>query len=387
MSTRIGLLTKLIAFQIIGGGAVGLAVARKLASRPGTSTLLIERHGAVGTETSSRNSEVIHAGIYYGPTSLKTRLCIKGKQMMYELCEKENIPYRNCRKWILAQDEKQHEALKKTYQFTNSIGVPTYFVPLAEAREREPDIFARSAILESPTTGIVDSHSYMSYLEDDFQSKGGDLACNTSVESLSPVDSGNGGWKIETKSGSSSEVASVTAETLINSAGLAAVHLSNSILPPERHLTPYYAKGSYYSYTAPKPKPKTLVYPAPSTGAAGLGVHLTIDMTGAVRFGPDVEWVDDPNNLAVNESRLPAAIEEIKKYVPGIREDKIQPDYAGIRPKLGKGSAVATGEGFSDFMIRKEDGFEGFVNLLGIESPGLTSSLAIAEMVDDLLYK
>ena len=366
---------------------MGLAVARKLAAREGTSTLLIERHGTVGTETSSRNSEVIHAGIYYGPTSLKTKLCLQGKQMMYELCEKENIPYRNCKKWVLAQDEQQHEELTTTHDFAKSIGVPTNFISLAEAKEREPDVLAKEAVLESPTSGIVDSQSYMSYLENDFQSRGGDLACNTVLDSVEALDSGNLGWEIRTKSGSSSEITSITAETMINSAGLAAVPLSNSILPSERHLTPYYAKGSYYSYTAPMPKPKTLVYPAPTKGAAGLGTHLTIDMTGAVRFGPDVEWVDDPNDLSVNESRLPAAIEEIKHYMPGIREDKIQLDYAGIRPKLGKGSAVATGQGFSDFVIRTEAGFEGFVNLLGIESPGLTSSLAIAAMVDDLLYK
>lgn len=366
---------------------MGLAIARQLANRKGTSTLLIERHGAVGTETSSRNSEVIHAGIYYGPDSLKTKLCVRGKQLMYELCDQARIPYRKCGKWILAQDEAQHAALEEMQRFAASIGVPTHFVPLDGAKEREPDVLVKNAILESPTTGIVDSHAFMSFLEEDFQSRGGDLACNTSVESVIPLDAGNNGWKIETRSGSVSEETSITAETLINSAGLAAVQLSNSILPPERHLTPYYAKGSYYSYTAPAPKPKTLVYPAPSKGAAGLGVHLTIDMNGAVRFGPDVEWVDNPNDLAVNESRLPAAIQEIKKYMPGVREDKIQLDYAGIRPKLGTGSAIATGKGFSDFWIKKENGFEGFINLLGIESPGLTSSLATAEMVDDLLYR
>ena len=373
--------------QVVGAGAVGLAIARQLANREGTSTLLIERHGAVGTETSSRNSEVIHAGIYYGPDSLKTKLCVRGKQMMYELCDQERIPYRKCGKWILAQDEAQHAALEEMQRFAASIGVPTHFVPLSGAKEREPDVLAKNAILESPTTGIVDSHAFMSFLEEDLQSRGGDLACNTNVESVIPLDAGNNGWKIETRSGSGSEETSITAETLINSAGLAAVQLSNKILPPERHLTPYYAKGSYYSYTAPTPKPKTLVYPAPSKGAAGLGVHLTIDMNGAVRFGPDVEWVDSPKDLAVNESRLPAAIQEIRKYMPGVREDKIQLDYAGIRPKLGTGSAVATGKGFSDFLIKKENGFEGFVNLLGIESPGLTSSLAIAEMVDELLRR
>ncbi|KAL8778473.1 MAG: hypothetical protein Q9213_007396 [Squamulea squamosa] len=370
---------------VVGAGAVGLAIARKLAERDGTSTLLIERHGSVGTETSSRNSEVIHAGIYYGPTSMKTQLCLKGKQMMYDLCEKQRVPYRNCGKWILAQNSQQHQQLNQTHEFAKSIGVPTNFISLAEARKREPDVHAANAVLESPTTGIIDSHSYMAYLETDFQSRGGDLACHTEV---SAIDTSSQGYSIHTTS-PSGESASITAETLINSAGLAAVPLSNSILPPERHMEPYYAKGSYYSYARSHPRPKTLIYPAPTTGAAGLGTHLTMDMTGAIRFGPDVEWVDDPNNLSVNEERLNAALDEIKVYLPSIDREKVMLDYAGIRPKLGKGSAVASGkgDGFSDFYIKKEQGFEGFINLLGIESPGLTSSLAIADKVHDLLYR
>ncbi|KAL8711997.1 MAG: hypothetical protein Q9220_003693 [cf. Caloplaca sp. 1 TL-2023] len=331
---------------------------------------------------------VIHAGIYYGPTSLKTELCLKGKRMMYETCEKRQIPYRNCKKWILAQNSQQHEELDKTHAFAKSIGVPTHFIPLTEARTREPDVRAENAVLESPSTGIVDSHAYMSYLESDFQSKGGDLACQTKVDAIEPLRSGAQGYQIRTIS-PSGEPASITAETLINSAGLAAVPLSNSILPAERHMKPYYAKGSYYSYTASQPRPKTLVYPAPTTGAAGLGTHLTMDMTGAIRFGPDVEWVDDPNDLSVNEERLSDALDEIETYLPTIQREKVMLDYAGIRPKLGKGSAVARGQGdgFSDFYIKKEGGFDGFVNLLGIESPGLTSSLAIADMVHDLLYR
>ncbi|CAF9938096.1 MAG: hypothetical protein ALECFALPRED_007496 [Alectoria fallacina] len=310
-------------------------------------------------------------------------------EMMYDLCEKQKIPYRNAKKWILSQNAHQHEELVKTHEFAKSIGVPIHFIPLSEAHAREPDVRVEEAVLESPTTGIVDSHTYMSYLESDFQSKGGDLACHTSVESVEPLASGSLGWKIQTKSPSSSETTWITAETLVNSAGLAAVSLSNRILPPSRHVKPYYAKGSYYSYSAPTPRPKTLVYPAPTTGAAGLGTHLTVDMTGMIRFGPDVEWVDDPNDLSVNESRLPAALEEIETYLPNIQREKVGLDYSGIRPKLGKGSAVwkGNGDGFLDFVIRKEEGFEGFVNLLGIESPGLTSSLAIAEMVDGLFYK
>ena len=308
---------------------------------------------------------------------------------MYDLCEKQNIPYRNSKKWILAQNAQQHEELIKIHDFAKSISVPMNFISLSEARTREPDVLAREAVLESPTTGIVDSHAYMSFLESDFQSKGGDLACHTAVQSVEPLSSGSQGWRIKTKSPSSSEITTITAESVINSAGLAAVPLSNSILPPSRHFTPYYAKGSYYSYTAPTPRPKTLIYPAPTSGAAGLGTHLTMDMTGAIRFGPDVEWVDDPTDLSVNESRLPAALNEIETYLPSIQREKVQLDYSGIRPKLGKGGAVwrNNGEGFLDFVIRKEEGFEGFVNLLGIESPGLTSSLAVAEMVEGLLYR
>lgn len=333
--------------------------------------------------------QVIHAGLYYGPSSLKTTLCIKGKQAMYDLCATKDIPYRNSKKWILAQDAQQHEELWKTHAFTKSIGVPTYFVPLSEAKAREPDVRVVEAVLESPTTGIVDSHALMSFLEADMQARGGDIAFHTSVTSIEPLDSGSAGYKIHTASPSSSEVASITAETFINSAGLAAVSLSNQILPTSRQIKPLYAKGSYYSYSAPTPRPKILVYPAPTTGAAGLGTHLTMDLTGAIRFGPDVEWVDDPSDLSVNESRLPAALDEIETYLPGIQREKVIVDYAGVRPKLGRGSAVSRGkgDGFSDFIIRKEEGFEGFINLLGIESPGLTSSLAIADMVHDLLYK
>ncbi|KAI4133577.1 MAG: hypothetical protein LQ338_000089 [Usnochroma carphineum] len=307
---------------------------------------------------------------------------------MYELCEKQGIPYRNCKKWILAQNGQQHDQLEKTHEFTKSIGVPTHFVSLDEALRREPDVRARNAVLESPTTGIIDSHTYMSYLQSDFQSKGGDLACHTKVDAVEPLSSGAQGYNIHTKS-PSGESATISTETLINSAGLVAVPLSNSILPPERHTKPYYAKGSYYSYAAAHPRPKMLVYPAPTTGAAGLGTHLTMDMTGAIRFGPDVEWVDDPNDLSVNEERLSPALDEIEAYLPSIQREKVMLDYAGIRPKLGKGSAVARGkgDGFSDFYIKKEEGFEGFINLLGIESPGLTSSLAIADKVDSLLYK
>ncbi|KAH8659128.1 mitochondrial putative L-2-hydroxyglutarate dehydrogenase [Tricladium varicosporioides] len=373
---------------IIGGGAVGLAIARQLAARDGTSTLLIERNDGVGMETSSRNSEVIHAGLYYGPDSLKTSLCIKGRQMMYDLCRQHSIPHNNMGKWIVAQTNQQWEELVKVHKFTQSIGVPTHFVSLDTAAKEEPYVQAKAGILESPTTGIIDSHAYMQFLLGDFEDRGGDVALRSPVTKIIALgNKGSSGWEITTKDKSSGEESTITTETIINSAGLGACDINNMILPESRHKTQYYAKGNYFSYAASTPFTKHLIYPAPEPGLGGLGTHLTLDIAGRIRFGPDVEWVDSPNNLKVNDARLPQAIEQIKKFMPEIKEEHITSDYAGIRPKLGRNSAVASGKGFLDFFIKKEDDYEGFVNLLGIESPGLTSSLAIAEMVDGLLYR
>ncbi|KAF1992355.1 L-2-hydroxyglutarate dehydrogenase mitochondrial precursor [Aulographum hederae CBS 113979] len=371
---------------VIGGGAVGLAVARKL-QEGGKPTVLIERHYAAGTETSSRNSEVIHAGIYYGPDSLKTKLCLRGKNMLYDLCKQYDIPYKNCGKWIVAQDDEQMGELEKVHKHCESLGVPSRFVPLEEGKEREPDVRAEKGILESTTTGIIDSHAYMQFLQGDFEGKGGICAFNTPVTRVEPIENGEGGWQIWTKSADEPEESSIVAKSIVNSAGLYAIHLANSILPPDRHKTPFYAKGSYYSYSLSKPKTSTLIYPAPQPGHAGLGTHLTLDMGGKIRFGPDVQWIDDPTDLSVNDSRLSEAIDEIQSYLPGIDREAIGLDYAGVRPKMSKAGAVASGKEFNDFYIRKEEGFEGFVNLLGIESPGLTSSLAIAEEVHRLLYE
>lgn len=328
--------------------------------------------------------QVIHAGLYYGPDSLKTRLCLRGKKMMYELCEKHSIPHMKCGKWIVAQDDQQMGELQKVHAFASTVGVPIRFLSLEDGKRREPDVRAEKGILESPSTGIVDSHGLMQRLQGLFEDAGGICAFHSPVTKIEPIDSGAGGWKIYT---SSSEDDPITAETLVNSAGLFAVPLSNMILPPPRHRTPYYAKGSYFNYASSHPKPRTLVYPAPRPGHGGLGTHLTLDMAGRMRFGPDVEWIDDPSDLRVNASRLDEALDEIQTYLPGIDREAVGLDYAGVRPKLGKLGAVASGKGFQDFYIKKEEGFEGFVNLLGIESPGLTSSLAIAEEVEKLLYR
>ncbi|CAG8893028.1 unnamed protein product [Penicillium egyptiacum] len=372
---------------VIGAGVVGLATARQLAAREGTSTILLERHDAPGTETSSRNSEVIHAGLYYPAASLKTNLCIRGRNLLYDLCAQNNIPHRNTKKWIVAQNPTQWEACLKVHAHAQGLGdAPTRLVGRDEAQRREPDVKADAGIVESETSGIVDSHSLMTYLQGDFEDRGGDVAFKTRVTAVEAIDGGRGGYKITAVSDEDGSVTSITAETLVNSAGHGACDISNMLLPQKRHVVPHYAKGTYFSYAASRPRTSVLVYPATLPGTGGLGTHLTLDMGGRVRFGPDVEWVDSPDDLAPSAARLERALPEIKAYLPGVDVNAIALDYCGIRPKLGRGGAVNEGKGFQDFIIREEEGLPGFINLLGIESPGLTSCLAIGEMVNGILY-
>lgn len=308
--------------------------------------------------------------------------------MLYDLCRQKGIPHRNTRKWIIAQDQSQMSKLENLHTFANEIEVPTHFLSREEIKEREPDVRAEAGVLESECTGIVDSHSLMTFMEGDIQDRGGEAVFNTSVTRVEALDDGRSGYKIYTRSRDShdeTEEDVIEVESLINSAGLGAITINNMVMPQHRHRKPFYAKGSYFSYASGRPKPKTLLYPAPVPGYGGLGTHLTLDMTGRVRFGPDVEWVDDPNNLSPSPSRLSEAIDAIQSYLPGVDRDAIDLDYCGIRPKLGRSSNTA-GPNFQDFYIRKEDGFSGFVNLLGIESPGLTASLAIGEMVEKMLH-
>lgn len=387
---------------VVGAGAVGLAIARRLQQIPSASVVLLERHRAPGTETSSRNSEVIHAGLYYGHDSLKTQLCLRGKRLLYDYCAQKRIPHRNCGKWIVAQNGEQRGALEQVENFAKEVGdgglgtgealIPVRWLTKEEVKRREPDVRAEEAVLESESTGILDSHAYMTSLFGDFEDAGGTAALGTRVSGFESVDEGNRGWKIRIKSNESNgerEDVEITAETLINSAGLGAIPVSNMILPPAQCISPAYAKGTYYSYSCSHPRPSTLVYPAPIPGHAGLGTHLTLDMAGRVRFGPDVEWIDNPQDLRPNPDpeRLRMALDEIQSYLPGLRREDVNVDYSGIRPKLRRGaSGVAGGRNFEDFYIKKEDSVQNFVNLLGIESPGLSASLAIGDYVHSVLY-
>ncbi|KAL6881050.1 dehydrogenase [Trichoderma novae-zelandiae] len=379
---------------VIGGGVVGLAIARQLSLQPGSSTVLIERHPAIGTETSSRNSEVVHAGIYYGRDTLKATLCRRGKDLLYALCDRHGVAYRRTGKWLVAQNQAQREALERIHALCrDEIGVPVRWVARKEVDDRGEGVRAEAGALESPTTGIVDSHGLMLCLRGLLEEAGGVVALSSPVTDVRPLSGGgsslpgSAGWEVDVSDGPGGAISTITAETLVNAAGLGAVAVHNMVVPPSQHRRLYYAKGNYFSYSASRPRVSRLIYPAPEPGASGLGTHLTLDLAGRIRFGPDVEWVDDPSDLAVNASRLQEAVAEIQKYLPAIDPGALVPDYAGMRPKLApKGAASATDKSFQDFYVEKEDGYEGWVNLLGIESPGLTSSLAIAEMVQRLLY-
>lgn len=355
---------------IVGAGAVGLAIGARLA-RLGHSVLILEKNSSAGQETSSRNSEVIHAGLYHPPESLRTKLCIRGKELIYEASKKYGVETRNCGKWIVAQDPEQAKYLEKMIDRAKLTGVPLQWVPLDKGKQLEPAIIAKEAILESPTTGIISAHSLMDFYEAELQKYGGELVTHTKVTGLAKASEG---YEIECESGG--EQVTITADSVINSGGLWAPFISNMLLPKDRHVKGYYAKGNYYSYPLSTPKVNRLVYPCPSNFAS-LGTHLTIDLANRLKFGPDLVWVDSPTDLEVSAQNMEEAKKAVSQYID-IDLDKLVPDYAGIRPKIEK-----TNE-FRDFVIREEEGFPGFVNLMSIESPGLTSSMAIAEEVEKL---
>ena len=251
------------------------------------------------------------------------------------------------------------------------VGAPTNWISPAEAKGREPAVRVGGGVLESPGTGIVNSHALLTFLHGAFEDLGGDVALASSVSSVVPLASGGMGYRISATGppGSQGDSTEITADVVVNAAGLGAIAISNMVLPQERHMKAYFCKGTYFSYSSSQPKVNTLLYPAPVKGLAGLGTHLTLDMAGRVRFGPDIEWIDDPGDYAPNERSMVAAVAAIKEYLPGLDEAALAPDYCGIRPKIVPEGGGGAGE--VDFVIREEHGFDGFINLLGIESPGM----------------
>lgn len=355
---------------VIGAGVIGLAIARALALA-GQSVLIVERGAVFGSETSSRNSEVIHAGIYYPTGSLKARLCVAGRDLLYDFCARHGVPHRRCGKLIVAANDGQTARLEALQRSAAQCGVEDLeWLDEGDARRLEPEIACASALL-SPSTGIIDSHAYMQALLGAAEAADATLVCNTEVTRISAAP--GGGWTIWI-AGEDGPVAA--ARSIINSAGLGAAALAERIegFPASRVPRLRFAKGSYFNYGG-RTAFSHLVYPLPEPG--GLGIHLTLDMAGRARFGPDVEWIDEPD-YAVDPQRRERFAEAIRSYWPAIDADQLHPDYAGIRPKL-----CGPGESAADFVVSgpADHGMPGIVNLFGIESPGITASLAIADLV------
>jgi L-2-hydroxyglutarate oxidase LhgO len=358
---------------VIGAGVVGLAVARALALG-GREVLILEAADHFGTETSSRNSEVIHAGIYYPRGSLKALMCVSGRGLLYDFCEEYGVPYRRCGKLIVATSESQLTQLEHIQKAAQANGVSLEFFSRVQALALEPQLACEGA-LHSPLTGIIDSHSYMLALLGQAESRGAMLVTSSRVTSLQ-LDNGGSGPESGILIGINNEEPLLRAGTVINSAGLYAPHVARLIenLPPEHIPTPYFAKGNYFTLSGRSPFER-LVYPIPEPG--GLGVHLTLDLAGRARFGPDVQWVEECE-YKVEPQRAERFYAAIRSYWPDLLDGALQPAYAGIRPKINGPKEAA-----ADFRVDgpQTHGIPGLVNLFGIESPGLTASLALAQHV------
>ncbi|MBK1873448.1 NAD(P)/FAD-dependent oxidoreductase [Marinobacter sp. 1-3A] len=357
---------------VIGAGVVGLAVARALA-QAGCEVIVLEAGDHFGEGISSRNSEVIHAGIYYPESSLKARLCVEGRKQLYEYCESHKVGYRKCGKWIISTSEAQNKGLEgiQTQGIANGAPLELWDGPTLA---RQLPYVRSSAGLWSPETGIVDTHGLMLALLGELEDAGGSLVLRSPVERIESEGGAHVLWV------GGAEPLRVKARTLVNAAGLGAVPLTGSWkgLPDSRKPVQWFARGVYFSYGGRHPF-SNLIYPVPEPG--GLGVHLTLDLAGQARFGPDVEWIER-EDYGVDPERVHSFVAGIRQWWPGIEPERLQPAYAGIRPKLKNAEG-----GFFDFRIDgpQEHGIPGLVNLFGIESPGLTSCLAIAGLVKDKL--
>ena len=363
---------------VVGAGAVGLAIGRELALR-GQEVLVLEQHDLIGAETSSRNSEVIHAGIYYPTGSLRARLCVAGKHKLYEFAADNGVPHKRCGKLLVATQASELPKLAAIREVATRNGVPD-LVPMtaAEAKALEPQLNCEAAML-SPSTGIIDSHGFMLALEGHITSNNGQVVLNTRVVSAERLASGV--FQLTTES--AGEMGAITCKRLVLSAGLHGTKLGRTLhgdgtgASAYRVPETYPAKGHYFSYAGRAPFER-LIYPMPD--GAWLGVHLTLDMGGKAKFGPDLKWQTDLDYSFedADGARQASFYREVRRYWPGLPDGGLQADYTGIRPKTYR-----QGEPVADFVIHDQShhGLAGLVALYGIESPGLTSSLAIGEYV------
>jgi L-2-hydroxyglutarate oxidase LhgO len=364
---------------IIGAGVIGLAIAEKV-SEENKNVYLIEKHATFGQETSSRNSEVIHAGIYYTYNSLKSKLCVEGKKLMYDYCRKYDVPFNNCGKLIVATTEEEINVIEGIRQTAIKNGVDDLKVlGREEISDLEPNIFALKALF-SPSTGIVDSHALMKQYETNSVNNGCQIAYGSEVTRISKIKNG---YKI-TLFDADKKLYSFTTSIVINSAGLTSDKVSEMIGITDENLKILFCKGEYFRINPPKNRLITrLVYPVPHPNMEGIGIHVTIDMGGGVKLGPDVKYLESNiYDYKLTDSKQEAFYTSAKKFLPFLEFDDIAPEMAGLRPKIQR-----PGEPLRDFYIMEETarGYPGFINLIGMESPGLTSSIAIAKYVNSLI--
>jgi L-2-hydroxyglutarate oxidase LhgO len=366
---------------IIGAGVVGLAIAEKV-SEEHKNVFLIEKHMSFGQEISSRNSEVIHAGIYYTKDSLKSRLCVEGKWMLYDYCRKYGVPYNKCGKLIVATSENEIPVIEGIRQTAINNGVDDLsFIGREEIAGLEPNIFAIKALL-SPSTGIVDSHSLMKQYETNAINNGCQIVYGSQIIAIMKIREG---YKI-TLLDADQQTYCFTTKSIINSAGLTSDKISEMVGIIDNNLKIFFCKGEYFRINPPKNSLiKRLIYPVPHHNMEGIGIHVTIDMGGGVKLGPDVKYLDSNiYDYKLTASKQEAFYLSAKKFLPFLDINDLAPEMAGIRPKIQK-----PGEPLRDFYIMEESkrGFPGFINLIGMESPGLTSSIAIAKYVEKLIDK
>jgi L-2-hydroxyglutarate oxidase LhgO len=365
---------------IIGAGVIGLAISREIASKGG-NVIVLERNTTFGQETSSRNSEVIHSGLYYPPQTLKAALCVEGKHLIYEICAKNNIPYKKIGKLIIAVREQEISLLDQLEEQGRKNGVlDLERWGASRIREKEPEVHAVAA-LYSPSTGIIDSHKLMEFFLGSAKDNGVLVSYNSNVEAIEKEGTA---YALTVKN--LEETTLLISQIVINCAGLDADDIANKAGFDVEKLgyRLHYCKGQYFRVSSIKERGvKKLIYPAPKPKAAGLGIHVTPDMGGSLRLGPDDEYLKSrKRDYSVSISKKRDFYSSVKKFMPFLDEDDLSCDTAGIRPKL-----QGPGADFRDFIIQEEsgNGFPGFINLIGIESPGLTASAAIAKYVKKLI--
>jgi len=357
---------------IIGAGVVGLAIAAELA-RPDWSVFILEKNKAFGGGISSRNSEVLHAGIYYPEASQKARLCVAGNPMLYEMAARNGIPCKKIGKLIVAANSGEIDAIEKLHENGRHNGVTSLaLISRRQIAQMEPHVQAEAA-LYSPDTGIIDTHALMNYFLKQAQNNKANLVCRTQVLRIEKEPNG---WRIFAQN-DKGEGFDFLSAVVINAAGLSSDVIANQA---GGHYHLHYCKGDYCGISGVKPgRVGRLIYPAPVKNQAGLGVHLTIDLNGRMKLGPDATFIDRVEDYTVAPEKAALFYEHARKYIPFLKPENVHPDMAGIRPKL-----QGPDDAFADFVIRQDA--PGFINLVGIESPGLTASPAIARFVKAMLY-